>query len=85
MKNKILIQLIVPELEEKYDVFIPVNRRIGSIVEILNKTLYEITSGIYNIENSDRLLYNSKTGEKYNAQDLVRNTNIRNGTKIVLL
>ena len=32
MKNKVLVELIVPELEEKYDVYIPVNKKIGNSV-----------------------------------------------------
>lgn len=85
MKNKVLIQLVVPSIESKYDLFIPVNKRVGSVIELLCKLLNELTNGIYDESNENKKLYNSITGEVYNMQDLVRNTNIRNGSKIVLL
>jgi len=85
MKNKVLVQLIVPYLESKYDLFIPINKRIGNVIELLCKMLNEITNGLYNENSDDKKLYNAVTGEMYNIQDLVRKTNIRNGSKIVLL
>lgn len=84
MNNKILIELIVPDIGERYNLFIPINRRVGSIIILLNKLLYEITNGVFFI-NNDRTLYNRFTGEEYQINDLIRNTNIRNGTKLVLL
>ena len=85
MKNKVLIQLIVPSLESKYDLFVPVNKRVGNVIDLLCKTLNEITNGLYDENSDEKKLYNAVTGEMYNIQDLVRKTNIRNGSKIVLL
>lgn len=84
MNNKVLIELIVPEIEEKYNIFIPVNRRIGNIIILLNKAINEITNGNF-IINNDRILYNRFTGKKYLINDLVRHTDIRNGTKLVMI
>lgn len=85
MKNKVLVQLIVPYLDSKYDLFVPVNVRVGNVIDLLCKTLNEITNGLYDENREDKKLYNAITGEVYNIQDLVRKTNIRNGSKIVLL
>lgn len=84
MKNKVLVELVVPDIDEIYNVYLPVNRRIGNITELLKKSIYEITSGIF----SDKTicnLYNVETGEKYSVNALLRDTNIRNGSRIVLL
>jgi len=37
MNNKVLVELLVPIIEEKYDVFLPVNRKVGEIIKILSK------------------------------------------------
>jgi len=84
MKNKILIELIVPEIEKTYNVYIPINRRIGNIISLLNKSVYELSNGVYQ-ENNKAALYNKETGNKYNINYLVRATDIRNGTSLVLL
>ena len=47
MKNKVLIELIVPEIDEKFDLFIPVNKRIGNLIVLLNKSVSELTNGAY--------------------------------------
>ena len=85
MKNKVLIQLIVPSIESKYDLFIPVNKRVGSVVQLICKSLNELTNGLYDENSKNKKIYNSITGEMYNMQDLVRKTDIRNGSKIVLM
>ena len=85
MKNKVLVQLIVPYLESKYDLFVPVNKRVGNIIDLVCQTLHEITNGLYDEKSDNKKLYNALTGEMYNMQDLVRKTNIKNGSKIVLL
>lgn len=84
MKNKILIELIVPEIERTYNVYIPINRRIGNVISLLNKSVYELSDGVYK-ENSKTGLYNRDTGIKYDVNYLVRTTDIRNGTTLILL
>lgn len=84
MNNKILVELVVPDIGESYNLFIPINRRIGNIIILLNKAINEITNGIFEV-NDNRNLYNRLTGEKYLLNDLIRQTDIRNGTKLVLL
>ena len=84
MKNKVYVEIIVPDLEESFSVFLPINRRIGHIIILVNKALNEITNGNYVI-NNNRNLYNQITGVKYTINSLIRETDIRNGSKIVLL
>lgn len=82
MKNKVLVELVVPSLDEIYDIYIPINKRVGHIIEFIDKSLVDITNGIYVMGN--KFLYNSN-GEKYDFNMLIRDTDIRNGSRIVLL
>jgi hypothetical protein len=84
VKNKVLVELSVPEIDEVYNLYLPVNRKIGNIIVLLNKSLFEFTNGAYK-ESSQRFLYNKKTGERYSVNSLLRETDIRNGSSIVLL
>jgi len=84
MKNKVLVQLQVPELDETYDIFLPINVKIGTVLDLINKSLNEMTSGTFVINNT-RKLYNAGDSIPYKIDDLLRNTNIRNGSVIVLL
>ena len=84
MKNKILIKLAVPEIDEEYDIFIPINKRIGNIILLVNKAIIEFSSGEYSLKDSYSL-YNKETGQRYDERLLVRETDIRNGANIVLM
>lgn len=84
INNKVLVKLIVPEIDKTYDIYLPINKKIGNIIELLNKSIHELSSGEINISNSNKL-YNMKTLECYTSDILLANTNIRNGTYLVLI
>lgn len=84
MNNKVLIKLTVPDLDDSYDVFVPINRKIGNVIELLNKSLNELTKGVYKGTRQQNL-YNKYTGARYNNNLLVIETDIRNGTHVILI
>ena len=84
MKNKVLVELYVPTIDEIYNLYLPVNRKIGNIIALLNKSLTEVTNGEF-VGNEYTMLYNRNTGEMYDVNLSLRKTNIRNGSSIVLL
>ncbi len=84
MKNKVLVELIVPEIEKSYDIYIPVSKKIGSVIKLLNKAIFELSDGIYNGGNKNQM-YNRDTGSRYDNNLLVKDTDIRNGSKVILI
>lgn len=83
MENKILINLLVPTLEESYNVYLPISKRVGNVIQLLVRALNELGFR-YELDKSIAL-YNRQTGEKYEANSLIYETNIRNGSDLVLL
>lgn len=84
MKNKVLVELVVPTIEASFDIYLPINKRIGNIIMLLNKTISELSEGCYK-GNEKTVLYNRDTSEKYDINALLYNTDIRNGTTLILL
>lgn len=84
MENKVLVEIIVPAIEKKFDVYLPVNRKIGNLIEFIGKGITEFSTGAFVIDKTT-CLYNSFTGVRYNNDEIVRKTDIRNGTKLVLI
>jgi hypothetical protein len=84
MNNKVLVKLIIPEIDGEYDVFIPINLRIGTIIKLLNESLKELNQGMFSVDDK-KMLYNRDNAEPYNFNDLVRNTNIRNGSVVIFV
>ncbi len=84
INNKVLVRLIVPEIDKSYDIYLPVNKKIGNIINLLNNTISDFTNNEL-IKSNSNLLFNVKTGQQYSPDTLLLNTDIRNGTKLVLL
>lgn len=82
--NKVFVKLVVPEIDKTYDIYLPVNKKIGNIINLINKAINELTDGEYELSNENEL-YNRATKEKYTPDTLLINTNIRNGSTLVLI
>lgn len=81
--NKILIQLYIPLIEEEYDIFIPINKRVGTIKQLIEKNMSEQANGY--IIKEDTNLYSKETGKVYDVQVIVKDTDLKNGSRVVLL
>ena len=79
MNNKVLVNINVPEIDKNFDVYLPINKKIGNIIILLNKLINELTDGEFTLSKDNRL-YNLTTKELYTSDILLANTNIRNGT-----
>ena len=84
MKNKVLVKIIVPEIEGTFDIFIPVNEIIWKIKKFIVKGISDLTSGLVNIEN-EFCLMNLDTSVVYDNNAIVIDTDIRNASELVLL
>ena len=83
-ENKVLVTVNVPYLESKYDVYIPVNRKICSVIKMLMMTLSSLSQGAFDVQKQ-YVLYDEVSGNMYDMNMLVRDTDIRNGSTIILL
>ena len=84
MKNKVLIKLIVPEVDNTFDLFIPTNELIWKIKKLVTKSINDLTGDSLDI-SKDYVLINKLTGHIYQNNTIIFNTDIRNATELVLL
>ncbi len=84
MKNKILIKVIVPELEESYDVFVPVNELVWKVKVLLAKAISDLNGGVLNIKDN-YVLINKYTSQIYENNEKIISTDIRNATELILI
>lgn len=82
--NKVLVKVFFPATDEKYDVWIPLNKTIFSVISLITKGSSELNNGIYHNQNFP-IMYNKFTGEYYNYNSIVQDTNIKNGTELILI
>lgn len=84
MNSKVIVKIIVPEIDQVFDMYLPVNKKIGNIIELISKAINELTTGEYTVSNTT-VLVNVETDKEYEPDILLLNTDIRNGTKLVLI
>ena len=83
MTNKILVTVIVPMIEEEYDIYIPVSKTIKLTLKLLTKTINELSEGHFPLKENNTLL--SSTGVMFTNNFTIKECGIKNGDKIVLI
>ena len=84
MKNKVNFNIIVPFLEQEYNVFIPVNKKTIEIIFLLNKAINEMTSESFPISNTLSLI-DGFNGSIYDTEKTIKENRILNGSKLILM
>ena len=83
-KNKILIELSIPLIEKNYDLYIPINKKVGTIKKLIEEGLIDLTDHDYIIKEESNF-YSKETGEIYDVNKTVRETDLKNGSRIILI
>lgn len=83
-ENKLLIVVSVPILEEEYDIYIPINKKIGTI----KNTIIEQISSLVEIDSNllrKLKLYDKDSTNILHNDLIVKTSEIKNGSKILLM
>ncbi|MBQ7790039.1 MAG: hypothetical protein IJ399_02120 [Bacilli bacterium] len=83
MDFRVYVIMEMPILDKKYELLIPIDRRIHDLITILKKAIPDLNRGYY----SDNIpcMYNKSSGEMYDMNAIVKYSNIKNGTRLVLI
>ena len=83
-KNKILVELSIPIIEKNYDLYIPINKKVGTVKKLIEEGLLELSDNDYMIKK-DSNFYSKETGEVYDVNKTIRETALKNGSRIILI
>ena len=84
MMNRVLIRVYIPLLEKKYDVWVPINKKVYEIIINLIKGINSINKIEYDMKEIPNL-YDKESSEVYDINIRIIDTNIRNGSEVILL
>ncbi len=84
MNNKVLVKVLVLEIDESFDVMIPINEVVWRVKELLVKSINSL-SGINMSADSTSVLINKTTAMIYKNNEIIYNTDIRNATELILV
>lgn len=82
--NKILLEITIPGIEKAYDVFVPVSKRIGTIKTLVENGIIDLTDRSYVVKD-DTNLYSKETGKIYDINMKVIDSDLKNGSRLILL
>ena len=82
MDYKVVVKLLVPEIEKSYELYIPINRTVRDVCKLINDMVNDDTSGLYPIRQ-DAVLCNRYGAVFYSYETYIRDTDIRNGSELV--
>ena len=85
MKNKVMIKAVFPSIDKEYDIQIPVNELIWKVNKLIVKAVYDMNGININIAEDNFLMINTDTGQIYDNNIAVIDTDIRNCTEIVFI
>lgn len=81
--NKYLVTVYVPLIEEKFDVLIPNSKRVIDIIYYSSKIINDLFDGEFPIKNYN--LINRNDGKVYDKNIIISDTDIKNGTELIIL
>ena len=84
MKNKVLVKVYVPSIDEEYEIYIPTNETIKKVLELLIKSIYELSDSNLDQEEKHYIL-DPDTSTIYTNDQIIRDTNIKNSKKVILI
>lgn len=82
--DKVLVSVYVPYIEQSYDLYIPINKKIIYIKKLIVSSIIELTDNNFKA-NNDICLSNKNSNKIYSDDEFVIDTDIRNGTKLILM
>lgn len=83
--NKFLITIIVPNIETQYEVYIPNNKKIGTIKKNILKSISDLSEGAFSKEDREVRFIDRDTGMEYKSDIYVKDSGIKNGTVLVVI
>ncbi len=84
MKNKVLIKLIVPEIDFSFDLFVPTNEILWKVKKMIVKSINDLTGESLDLTKK-YVLINKISSQIYSENTTIYNSDIRNASELILL
>ena len=84
MNNKILVSVLIPNLNRTFEIFIPVNEYVYNVTKLICDDINNVLGSAY-IDKNKKSIMNKKTLNIYKKNLIIRDTDIKNSTELVLL
>lgn len=83
MDFRVYVIIEIPILDRKYELFVPIDRRIHDLITIFKQMIPELSQNYY--KDKQLNLYNKSTGKMYELNTIIKNSDIKMGTRLILI
>ena len=83
MNFRVYVTLEIPILDKEYELLLPIDLRIHNIITLLVRNIPGLTQNYYS--NNLPSLYNKSNGERYDVNVIIKDSNIKTGTRLLLV
>ena len=83
MDFRVFVIIEIPIINKKYEMFVPIDRRIYELIKILKSYVSDMNEGYY--EYNEPSLYNKTNGKLYDMNEIIKDSDIKMGTRLVLI
>lgn len=84
MEYTVLIKIYFPTLEEEFEVYIPTTKTLNYVARMAQKAIVDNYNNNYKIKERP-IICNKVTGQIYERDKLIIDTDIRNGSKLIIV
>lgn len=82
LDNKIFVNIYILVIDKSFDVYIPINEKVGNILNLFKNNCCET----YGLDSKKEFaLLNLTSGKLYDYNTIIRDTDIDNDTKLLLI
>jgi hypothetical protein len=82
--NKILIEILVPTMENSFEVLIPANKKVYKVISLITKAINELSYGAFPTSKEFNLI-NASNGEVLDINKSIKAAGIVDGIKLILI
>ncbi len=83
--KKILVTIFVLCIGEQYDLFIPIDMNLLEVINLIQKSIYELSGEEYIIRKDNEVLLYNDDGKIINSNNVVKFSGLKNGSRILLV
>ena len=83
MNFRVYVTLEIPILDKEYELLVPVDRRVHDLIAVLKNNMPELSENYY--KDKVPSLYNKISGEMYDMNQIIKDSNIKTGTRLLLI
>ncbi len=83
MDFKVYVVIEAPVLDKEFEVLVPIDRRIHDLVSLMKQSIPAFSTNYY--ENNSIQVFNKITGKIYDMNLIIKDSDIKTGTKLILI